>query len=87
MAAPRFRLRSLVVLIVFLAMALTIGLQSLELRRLRTERDRVRLEAKAVRDWAEAGRLLATRYTYAARLSAAKEAADRAMATRLAGGK
>jgi predicted Holliday junction resolvase-like endonuclease len=79
---PRFRLRSLVVLIVFLAMALTIGQQSIRIQRLRVERDRAQLEARVQRDRAEDERLRAMKATYSAYMAELKAASDRALKTR-----
>jgi cell division protein FtsB len=57
MAAPRFRLRSLVLLIAFLAMALTIGILTVQNQRFRAEVQQARAEAIVARERAELERV------------------------------
>jgi hypothetical protein len=88
MAAPRFRLRSLVLLIAFLAMALTIGILTLQNQRVRAEVQQARAEAIVARERAELERLEALRErAELERLEALMVRAAAQRATQAAGGK
>jgi hypothetical protein len=77
MAAFRFRLRSLVLLVVFLAMACAVGVLTVQNRGLRIEVEQTRAEARSAQLRAELERLIALEEREIARKVATKGSAGK----------